>query len=116
MRVFLVALLAAFSLGGVLRLSRSPAPAPQPLAAIAAPTPVSLAPARAPAREEVRPKVAVADELPTASIPPEQPRLLKARTAHRKAVPIPQPPQRVKAVRQERIKKHPTREVQLRKR
>ena len=116
MRVFLVALLAALSLGGVLRLSRSPAPAPQPLAAIAAPTPAPLAPARVPAREEVQPKVAVAHELPTASIPPEQPRLLKARTAHRKAVPIPQPPQRVKAVRQERIKKHPTREVQLRKR
>lgn len=116
MRVFLVALLAALSIGGVLRLSRSPAPAPQPLAAIAAPTPAPLAPAQAPAREEDRPKVAAADELPTASIPPEQPRLLKARTAHRKGVPIPQPPQRAKSLGKERVKKHSVREVQLRQR
>ena len=109
MRVLFVALLAALALGGVLRLSRASAPPPAPLAAAAAlPQAAGIAapPATPPLAkpEAVRPRVAMADDLPTASIPPEQPKLLKART-HRKAVPIPLPPQRAKLSQRERGKK-----------
>lgn len=108
MRVLFVALLAALVLGGVLRLSRASAPPPAPLAAAALPqSPAALAPPAAPDsanREPVRPKVAAADELPTASIPPEQPKLLKVRI-HRKTVPIPIPPQRAKVSPKERSRK-----------
>jgi len=109
MRVFLVALLAALALGGVLRFSRSPAPAPQPLAAIAAPTraeaPASaLAPVTAPARPKADPAQAATQDLPTASLPPEQPRILKVRPGRQKAVPIPQPPQRPRSAAKERGK------------
>ena len=111
MRVLFVALLAALALGGVLRLSRASAPAPAPLAAAAALPQAAVSPAppvAAPVAklEATRPRVAAAEELPTASIPPEQPKLLKART-HRKAVPIPLPPQRAKLNPKERGKKAP---------
>jgi hypothetical protein len=98
MRVFLVVLLAALALGGVLRFSsRASAPAAVPLAAAAPPQSEGAGPARS--------RIAPPDELPTASIPPEQPRLLKVRPHQRKAIPIPQPPPRAGMSReQKRIK------------
>jgi hypothetical protein len=103
MRIFIVALMSALSLAGVLRLSRASVPvSPAPALAVLPQAPlrqasVPLQDAESAAAKPVRVEQAL-DASPTGTIPPEQPRLLKPKKKLVTPAMIPPPPLRPKSL------------------